>query len=80
LNSTTDYPGFLQVAEQIGLTRKLLYTLKEVSQVTGVPYRTLLAETYAGRLRCMQTEMSKTTRYVRPEWVDEWIERSVENA
>jgi DNA-binding phage protein len=80
MNSTTDYPGFTQVAEQIGLTRKLLYTLKEVSQVTGVPYRTLLAETYAGRLRCMQTEMSKTTRYVRPEWVDEWIERNIENA
>ena len=80
MNSTTDYPGFTQVAEQIGLTRKLLYTLNEVSQVTGVPYRTLLAETNAGRLKCMQTEMSKTTRYVRPEWLDEWIERGTGNA
>lgn len=80
MNSTTDYPGFLQVAERIGLKTKLLYTLNEVSQVTGVPYRTLLAETNAGRLKCMQTEMSKTTRYVRPEWLDEWIERGTGNA
>ena len=80
MNYTTDYPGFVQVAEEIGLPRKLLYTLKEVSQVTGVPYRTMLAETNAGRLKCMQTEMSKTTRYVRPEWVDGWIERGNEDA
>lgn len=65
----------------VGTMRKLvaegcvvMYTLREASRVTGVPYDTLRIECKAGRLRSQLPEGRKVGRMVRPEWVEQWIE------
>ena len=42
---------FQQMADELGIRHKLMYTLREASRVTGVPYDTLRIECKAGRLR-----------------------------
>lgn len=69
-------PGktFQQMADELKLPRKLLYTLDEVSRVTGVCLTVLHGECRAGRLKCHLPAGRSRGRLVRPEWVDEWIE------
>lgn len=66
---------FKRTANELGLQPKLLYTMKEVSRITGVAYSTLLDECTAGRLKYHLPEGRKQGRLFRPEWVDEWIEK-----
>lgn len=60
---------FQQMADELGIRHKLMYTLREASRVTGVPYDTLRIECKAGRLRSQLPEGRKVGRMVRPEWV-----------
>ncbi len=48
---STKSPTFEDMREQLGLKPRLLYGLKTVAEVTGVPYDTLLGECKRGRLR-----------------------------
>lgn len=65
--------GFAAMAEAAGMPRKGMYTLREVSDVTGVPYATLLVESKAGRLESFLPKGRKRGIRVVPEWVDMWI-------
>ena len=65
--------GFAAMAEEAGLRRKVMYTLPEVSEVTGIPYSTLLEESKAGRLESFLPKGRKRGIRVEPEWVDEWM-------
>lgn len=65
---------FLETAVEQGLPVKQFYTLSECAKVSGWPYRTLLAECHAGRLRCKQAGEAERGRRVRPEWMEEWEE------
>ena len=47
---------FQQMADELGIRHKLMYTLREASRVTGVPYDTLRIECKAGRLRSQLPE------------------------
>ncbi len=76
MNSSTE-TSFRSAAEEMGLKHKLLYTLNEVSRVTGIAYSTLLDECNAGRLRFFLPNGRRQGRLVRPEWVDEWIDGGV---
>lgn len=79
MDSTT-LPTFKEIAKELGMRQKLLYSLKEVEMVTGVAYSTLRDECNAGRLKYHLPEGRRTGRLVRPEWVDEWIEEGANNA
>lgn len=79
MDSTTESP-FRRTAGELGMPPKLMYSVKEVARVTGVPYSTLLAECRAGRLRSYLPKGRKQGWKVRPEWVDEWIETGGQNA
>lgn len=65
---------FRALAAELKLSRKLLYTLDEVSRVLGVPYNTLRDECNAHRLTYCLPDGRCRGYLVRPEWVDEWIE------
>ena len=65
---------FQQMADELGIRHKLMYTLREVSRATGVAYDTVRLECKAGRMKSHLPEGRKEGRMVRPEWVDEWIE------
>lgn len=57
----------------MGLPRKVLYTLREASRITGVSYRTLLTEVQAGRL--WSTDRPGFNGHlVRLEWLARWID------
>ena len=47
---------FQQMADELGIRHKLMYTLREAARVTGVPYDTLRIECKAGRLRSQLPE------------------------
>ena len=68
---------FAAQAARRGIKEKILYTLGEASEVTGVPYQTLLDECKAGRL--MHHRSGKTYR-VRADWVDRWIREGTRDA
>ena len=76
MNDTT----FAEMAVKMGAPRKMFYYVAEVSAILGVPQNTLLSEIRAGRLRYMLPDGRRAGRLVRPEWVDEWIERGTRNA
>lgn len=61
------------MAEAAGMPRKGMYTLREVSDVTGVPYSTLLNESKSGHLESFMPSGRKRGIRVVPEWVDRWI-------
>lgn len=65
---------FSELAAAKGLERKAMYTITQVSDVLGVPYRTLRLEIDAGRLRAFLPRGMKHGRMVAAEWVDSWIE------
>lgn len=66
--------GFSEMAEQAGLQTKGLYTMREVSLATGIPYSTIRDERICGRLRAFLPDGRKQGWLFKPEWVDEWIE------
>ena len=73
MDSTSNEKSFQAMADELGLRRKLLYTLREVARATGVDYYVLREECIAGRLKSHLPEGRTRGRMVRPEWVDEWI-------
>lgn len=62
-------------AAALGLPKKSLYTVAEVSDVTGVPRSTLYAEIKAGRLKAHVPRFRTRGVLVLPDAVDEWLER-----
>lgn len=74
MDSTTA-ETFRQIADRLEMKPKLMYSIREVALVSGVPYDTLLDECKAGRLKSYLPPGHKQRRVIRPEWVDEWIER-----
>lgn len=64
---------FADMARELGLPKKLLYSAKEVSKVLGVPCSTVYDEMKSGRLRYHLPPGRKYGQLVKPEWVDEWI-------
>ena len=58
-----------------GLPAKLAYTAKETAKYSGIPYRTILDEVAAGRLRAKTYNGSLRGFLIQPEWLDEWMER-----
>lgn len=64
---------FADMAHELGLPKKLLYSPKEVSRVLGVPYSTVHDEMKAGRLKYHLPPGRKYGQLIKPEWVDEWI-------
>ena len=65
---------FQQMADELGIRHKLMYTLREASRVTGVP--TTRCASSARRAACARScpRGRKVGRMVRPEWVEQWIE------
>lgn len=79
MDSTTN-DTFAATAKELGIRPKLLYSMQEVAQITGVAYNTLRDECDAGRLEYHLPEGRRNGRLFRPEWVDEWIERGTHAA
>lgn len=69
--------SFRKMAERQGYSDRLLYDLKSVSHITGVPYYTLRDECKAGRLHFMLPAGRKQGKMCRPEWVDEWMREAM---
>lgn len=68
MNDTTT---FANMACDLGLPKKLLYSVKEVSKVLGVPCSTVYDGMKSGRLRYHLPPGRKYGQPVKPEWVDE---------
>lgn len=65
-------------AERAGLPWRTAYTPKETARYSGVPYRWLLKEIAAGRLRARRYngDEGERPRYlIQPDWLDEWMAR-----
>ena len=69
-----DSNTFTEVAVEMGLPRKLLYSVSEVATVLGVPERTLYARISAGEITVFFPGDRKYGMLMRPEWVERWIE------
>lgn len=65
---------FTDMVDRAGLKQKGMYTMREVSIATGVPYSTIRDERDCGRLNGFLPEGRKQGWLFKPEWVDEWIE------
>lgn len=68
-----------EVIAERGMKPKVLYTLGEVSEFSGVSYEALRQACRSGALRYVNGGRGggKNIRYaVRPEWVDQWIEEA----
>lgn len=68
-----DTTTFADMARELGLPKKLLYSVKEVSRVLGVPCSTVYDKMKSGRMRYHLPPGRKYGQMVKPEWVDEWI-------
>lgn len=68
---------FQSMAEDAGLPRKGMYTVREVARVSGVSRTTLQREIEAGRLRTFLPPGRERGRLVKPEWFDEWFSKGV---
>ena len=68
-----DTTTFADMARELGLPKKLLYSVKEVGRVLGVPCSTVYDEMKSGRLRYHLPPGRKYGQLVKPEWVDAWI-------
>lgn len=66
---------FADVARERGIPMRQLYDVRTVAAVLGVPRKTLDGEIRAGRLRYHLPVGRRQGKLIRPEWVDEWIER-----
>ena len=65
---------FSDMADRTGLAHKGMYTMREVSIATGVPYNTIRDERCCGRLKGFLPEGRKQGWLFKPVWVDEWID------
>ena len=65
---------FADMARAAGLPAKGLYTVREVSEATGVAQSTLRAEMAAGRIPWVLPPERTRGRLIRPAWVDALIE------
>ncbi len=65
---------FAQMAEQLGFRPRMFYKLADVQTITGISSQKLRTECLAGRMRYTQPGETYGKYWVRPEWVDEWIE------
>lgn len=68
---------FAELAEQAGLKSKLAYSIREVAEVSGIPYGTLLEDARKGKLTTFLPPGRKRGRLVRPEWFDAYWERGI---
>lgn len=76
--SVGEQSEFLKAARQAGLPVKLAYTIPEVSFVSGVPKSTVYEEVAAGRLKTNLVKGRVRGHRSKPEWVDEWLEGSMD--
>lgn len=67
--------NFAEMAKAAGLIEKPFYTIREVSIATGVPQSTLRDECAARRLTVFMPPGKMRGMLIRPEWVDDWIDR-----
>lgn len=65
---------FSEMAEAAGIKPKGMYTMREVSIATGIPYTTVRDERICGRLKSFLPKGRKQGFLFKPEWVDEWID------
>lgn len=65
---------FTDMVARAGMELKPLYSLKEAAEVSSIPYRTLLDEVNAHRLRSFLPKGRKQGMRIAPEWFDEWFE------
>ncbi|WP_165247529.1 DNA-binding protein [Adlercreutzia sp. ZJ141] len=68
---------FAEMVDEAGIRKKCMYTLGDVSAVTGVPMTTLYEEAASSRLRSFMPPGRKRGKLVRPEWVDEWMQEGI---
>ena len=69
----TSYPSFSDEVKRLG-PKKLLYPVKDVSSVLGISESVIRNEIHAGRMKFCKPDGKREGYYLRPEWVDEWIE------
>lgn len=67
------YPMFSDEVKRLG-PKKLLYPVKDVASVLGVSENVIRNEIKAGRMKYHKPDGKREGMYLRPEWVDEWIE------
>lgn len=72
--------SFLDMAIAAGLPRKSMYSIREVSFVTGVAKNTLSEEASAGRITTFLPPGRVRGRLLRPEWVDQWLMSGIRKA
>ena len=65
--------AFVEAAQQAGLPAKLAYTVREVSQVSGIPYSTLQAAVASGALRSFLPPGRTRGRLIKPRWFDAYF-------
>lgn len=65
---------FADMAAQLGLRPRLLYSIRNVADVLGVDVSTINDEITAGRMKYHLPPGRIKGKLIRPEWVDEWLE------
>lgn len=63
---------FKDWAGEAGLPAKAMYSVREVASVVGIPASTIYDEVAGLKLKAFRT--GRVIR-IRPEWVDDWIEK-----
>lgn len=71
--------AFADMVRAAGLPEKPFYTPAEISRATGVSRSAIYEEIAAGRLAAFLPQ-GRTRKLIRPEWVDEWMERGTVRA
>lgn len=64
-----------ECAAASGLKCKLAYTIKETAQYSGVSIDDLNKAIKTGALAAFSPNFKQRDRYVRPECLDEWVDR-----
>lgn len=65
----------LELAQARGIPAKWSYTVREAAEILGVSRNQVYEEIDSGRLRFFLKEGKVRGRRVRPEDLDDWIER-----
>ena len=73
MEATAEATGFALMAQDAGLQKKAMYTLREVAQASGVAYTTIVEEARDGRLPTFLPPGRTRGRLVKPEWFDAWF-------
>lgn len=64
---------FAEAAAEMGLPKKLLYSVNDVCTVLGLSPQTMWDEIKAERITVFIPSGRKRGMLLRPEWVDQWI-------